>query len=120
MLTEAQVQQFGADGYLPLGQVASDEQLAELQQRLDDLTLGSLHSERIQYPDRAGAAGEAGGVQGVWLRRAIAALPQAHAARSGPALSGVFLPSDVPVPAWAAARVGRDYLAGVCPAQTGL
>ena len=49
MLTEAQVQQFGADGYLPLGQVASDEQLAELQQRLDDLTLGSLHSERIQY-----------------------------------------------------------------------
>ena len=30
MLTEAQVQQFGADGYLPLGQVASDEQLAEL------------------------------------------------------------------------------------------
>ena len=49
MLTEAQVQQFGADGYLALGQVASDEQLAELQQRLDDLTLGSLHSERIQY-----------------------------------------------------------------------
>ena len=49
MLTEAQVQQFEAEGYLALGQVASDEQLAELQQRLDDLTLGSLHNERIQY-----------------------------------------------------------------------
>ena len=49
MLTEAQVQQFEAEGYLALGQVASDEQLAELRQRLDDLTLGSLHNERIQY-----------------------------------------------------------------------
>ena len=49
MLTEAQVQQFEAEGYLALGQVASDDQLAELRQRLDDLTLGSLHNERIQY-----------------------------------------------------------------------
>ena len=49
MLTEAQVQQFEAEGYLALGQVASDDQLAELRQRLDDLTLGSLHDERIKY-----------------------------------------------------------------------
>ncbi|MAE32449.1 MAG: hypothetical protein CMO43_12820, partial [Verrucomicrobiales bacterium] len=49
MLTEAQVQQFEAEGYLALGQVAPDDQLAKLQQRLDDLTLGSLHNERIQY-----------------------------------------------------------------------
>ena len=49
MLTEAQVQQFESEGYLALGQVASDDQLAKLQQRLDDLTLGSLHNERIQY-----------------------------------------------------------------------
>jgi len=62
MLTEAQVQQFEAEGYLALGQVASDDQLAKLQQRLDDLTLGSLPNERIQYQiepairDKLGAA----------------------------------------------------------------
>ena len=49
MLTEAQVQRFEADGYLPLGQVASDEQVAKLQEHLDDLTLGSKPSEQIQY-----------------------------------------------------------------------
>ena len=120
MLTEAQVQQFEAEGYLALGQVASDDQLAELRQRLDDLTLGSLHDERIKYQIEPALREEAGRGRGVWLCRAVAALPQAHAARSRPALSGVFLPSDVSVPARAAARVGRDHFAGVCPAQTGL
>ncbi len=49
MLTEAQLQEFEDQGYLALGQIASDAQLSQLQQRLDDLTLGSLHNERITY-----------------------------------------------------------------------
>ena len=36
-LTAEQIEQFEAEGYLALGQVASDDQLAKLQQRLDDL-----------------------------------------------------------------------------------
>lgn len=49
MLTEPNMLKFRKDGYLALGQVASDAQIHRLRQRLDDLTLGSMHNHRIQY-----------------------------------------------------------------------
>lgn len=44
-LSEAERAQFEAEGYLRLGQVASDSQLATLQERMDAIMLG-----RIRYP----------------------------------------------------------------------
>jgi len=45
MITDQQLQQFWRDGYLPLGQVADDDQLAALRQRMDDIMQG-----RYRYP----------------------------------------------------------------------
>ena len=42
MLSGAQWEQFERDGYLMLGQVASDAQLAALQKRMDDIMLGQV------------------------------------------------------------------------------
>ena len=39
-LTEAAWQQFEQDGFLRLGQVATDGQLLELQTRMDDIMMG--------------------------------------------------------------------------------
>src|SRR5688500_17183021 len=44
MLTATEHQRFEEQGFLPLRQVMSDEQLAELQDRLDDLTQGRLEN----------------------------------------------------------------------------
>src|SRR5688500_18437510 len=45
MLTEAQFAQYDRDGFLRLGQVATDEELAALQERMDAIMLG-----RVPYP----------------------------------------------------------------------
>src|SRR5205823_5142349 len=41
MISNSQWQQFEEDGYLILGKVLSDEDLAALQQRIDDIMLGN-------------------------------------------------------------------------------
>jgi hypothetical protein len=49
VLTEQQWRQWEVDGYLPLGQVATDAQLAALQQRMDDIMLGRVRYERMFF-----------------------------------------------------------------------
>src|SRR5690625_4030745 len=39
-LTEPQWQQYDRDGYIKLGKIISDEQLAQLQERIDDIMRG--------------------------------------------------------------------------------
>lgn len=47
-LTEEQWSQFDRDGYLLLGRVVDDEQLAALQQRVDDIMLGRVTYASVQ------------------------------------------------------------------------
>ncbi len=48
-LSEAEWAQFEAEGYLRLGQVASDEQLARLQKRMDDIMLGHIRYKGMYF-----------------------------------------------------------------------
>mgnify|MGYP000427460839 CR=1 FL=1 len=49
MLNDSQMAQLREEGYLRLGRVMSDGQLAVLQQRLDDLTQGRIRNEKIGF-----------------------------------------------------------------------
>ncbi len=49
MLTTAQREQWERDGYVMLGQVADDAQLAALQERIDALMLGTAPNEQIWF-----------------------------------------------------------------------
>src|ERR1051326_6905290 len=49
MLTASHLGQWERDGYVPLGQVASDAELAALQQRIDDLMLGRAPGDGIWF-----------------------------------------------------------------------
>jgi len=40
LITEAQWEQYERDGYVKLGRIASDDELAALQRRIDDIMLG--------------------------------------------------------------------------------
>lgn len=59
-LSEADWNQFGEDGYLRLGQVASEEQLACLQKRMDDIMLGKVRYQGMycQLDSATGAYGD--------------------------------------------------------------
>lgn len=48
MITDAQWQQFEEDGYLVLGKVLSDEDLAALQRRIDEIMLGTADIDYSQ------------------------------------------------------------------------
>jgi phytanoyl-CoA hydroxylase len=60
VLSEAQWAQFDHDGYLVLGQVISDAELAALQQRMDDIMLGRFRYEGMffQLDSESGAYGD--------------------------------------------------------------
>lgn len=60
MLSESQWAQFERDGYLVLGQVISDAELAALQQRMDDIMLGRYSYEGMffQLDSETGAYGD--------------------------------------------------------------
>ena len=45
-ITDAQWQQFNEQGYLKLGKLLADDELARLQQRIDDIMLGKV---KIDY-----------------------------------------------------------------------
>src|SRR5262245_29951211 len=49
MLSNQQLAQFEREGYLGLGQVAAAEQVAELQERIDDLMLGRAPNAGIWF-----------------------------------------------------------------------
>ena len=49
MLNDSQLRHLCEEGYLRLGRVISDGQLAALQQRLDDLTQGRIRNEKIGF-----------------------------------------------------------------------
>jgi len=63
-LTDQQWRQYEEQGYLHLGQVASDQQLAALQQRMDDIMLGkadvNYDQMMFQLDSATGAYGDAG------------------------------------------------------------
>ncbi len=60
MLSQAQWAQFDRDGYLKLGQVVSDAELAALSQRMDDIMLGRFRYEGMyfQVDSETGAYGD--------------------------------------------------------------
>ena len=49
MLNDSQLRHLREEGYLRLGRVISDGQLAALQHRLDDLTQGRIRNEKIGF-----------------------------------------------------------------------
>lgn len=49
MLTESQWEQYERDGYLRLGQVATDEEMEALQQRMDDIMLGRVRYQGMWF-----------------------------------------------------------------------
>ena len=49
MLSAQEWERFTQDGYLPLGQVASDSQLEDLQVRMDDIMMGRVRYEGMYF-----------------------------------------------------------------------
>ncbi len=54
MLTPAQLEQFREEGYLLLGQIVSDEEIAALRQRADDIVMGRVRHEGMWFQLDAG------------------------------------------------------------------
>ncbi len=59
MLSESDWQNFSRDGFLPLGRVLTDEEIAVLKQRADDLAMGVIKNPDIQMQLDTGGAYEA-------------------------------------------------------------
>ena len=62
-ITPAQWEFFDREGYVRLGQVASDSQLAAMQQRIDDIMLGTApvdYSQMAMQLDREPGTGKPG------------------------------------------------------------
>src|SRR5689334_19206881 len=68
MLSDQVWNQFERDGFLPLGQVASDAELAAMQARMDDIMLGRVRYEGMyfQLDSETGVYGDLKFSDGTW------------------------------------------------------